>query len=914
MSGNRMRSWWLLALVASTGWLPAVTAQEPSAVQDRGSIVYERLGELWVVSPDGGQPRLLLSRRDPTNIGAGTSCSAPAWSPDASRVAFRAGRELAVVNADGSGFKQLTVDAPAVSQYDYQHGIQGYGAPTWSPDGKVVAIRGGRHPELVAIHPETGGRQVLFRSIERSLEDPTGTLDDDQITPAAREAARQARGSLAVGQELEDRVRQTLWGNGRVSWWPGARPVTALYDYRSWYVGTAGLSVDWHSVVSNGLVSIDAGGGFAWVTQRRETLFRGNTVTGDQRYIDFIPAWSSRGALLFTRKDRDFKDPAHPFEDRGYALFELTPGGQPRQLTDWGLPFSGYTWSPDGAEVLYSRRPAIDQFEQLWVQSLAGGAPRQLGGGGELWPSWGAATSDLALRVVTGEAKMRVWQGTGVPNAVKGEHALVTAPDPLPTRYGRTFVSFKVHALEGKARKADLVVTLTPTSPGCTLRSSLDGADYPSLKVRTGADGTTPTVYLVTDDPHRRSLDEVAVLAQAPGAADETRALRVVDNLDLILQSYMQTIPRSQAYDPVKHLQFKPVGSSGPGRYALLFVPQQLAKGNINNKPGSIVCSNYQATVLAFLNQLRHGATTAHLLNGLHYGPIQTKNGGHFATAIYPERGAMTDDEARILDPWPAQTPLVFTWPQWRGIFFSAAPDTVTFSSIDPGYVPPYPLFPQGSTSYPVSGSGGQLAPVTFKLSVVLRCPVELLFTTPDGARVGYVDGDHVNDAGHRFQRMDLPEADGTTAKVVDLPVDEGELSLVGLADGTFTLDLLFARPDGSFTRVTYADQPITRGEVVRFTVDPARPGVAGARADGRPVEISQPVEVVGEDPLAGVDLGPLPPDASAAAPPARRGGGGCSLAPGGQGGGAPASLIALALIAACLGATRRGSPRATAR
>lgn len=909
MSLIRAGSWCLVALVAAACCGPDARAQAP----DRGSIVYERLGELWVVGPDGGQPRLLLSLRDPKNIAASKSCSAPCWSPDATRVAFRAGKELAVVNADGSGWKQLTDDAPPLSSHDYTNEFFGYAAPTWSPDGRVVAVRGGRHPELVALHPVTGAREVLFRSRERSLEDPTGTLEDEQITSEAREAARQARRALPDGQELESRFLERLSGLGVVSWWPGPRPAATLYEYQSWIVGKTVIDGS-RSVTGTSLITLDAGGSFTRLIDQRRTLVDGKVVAGSDRYRDFRPVWSSNGALLFSRKDTEFKDPAHPFEDRGYALFELAPGGQPRQLTDWGLPFSGYTWSPDAAEVVYSRRPAIDQFEQLWVQELRGGAPRQLGGGGELAPSWGAAKSDLLLRVVTERAQMRVWQGTGVKNAAQGKQVLVTAPDPQPTRFGRTFLSLKVHALEGKTRKADVVVTLSTSSPGCTLRSSLDGADHGTLKVRTTADGTTPTVYLVTDDPYRRSLDEVAVTAQAPGAADETRAVSVVDNLDLVLRSYMQTIPTSKAYDPVKHLQFKPVeGFQLPqvqaGRYALLFVPQQLAKGNINNKPGSIVCSNYQATVLAFLNQLRHRATTVHLLNGLHYGPIQTGNGGHFATVIYPESGTRTDDEARVLDPWPAQTPLVFTWPQWRGIFFSAKPDTVTFSSIDPAYVPPYPLFPQGSTNYPASGPGGALAPVTFKLSVVLRCPVELLFTTRDGARLGYVDGDHVNDAGLQFQRMDLPEGDGTTAKIVDLPVDEGELALVGLADGTYTLDLQFTRPDGSIAWVTFADQPIARGEVVRFPIDPARPGLAGTRADGRPVEITRPVEVLGADPLAAIDLGPLPPAQPAAAPPpASRSGGGCSLSPAASlagGGDAGAGLAVLALVAGALGLSR---------
>ena len=54
--------------------------------------------------------------------------AAPAWSPDGTRLAYECGQDLCAVNADGSGFTQLTFDAA-----DNQH-------PAWSPDGTRIAF------------------------------------------------------------------------------------------------------------------------------------------------------------------------------------------------------------------------------------------------------------------------------------------------------------------------------------------------------------------------------------------------------------------------------------------------------------------------------------------------------------------------------------------------------------------------------------------------------------------------------------------------------------------------------------------------------------------------------------------------------------------------------------------------------
>jgi TolB protein len=91
---------------------------------------------VWVMSPDGSAARQVTDLRGISEY--------PTWSPDSGRIAFHCtlGRvlpqgvgdfEVCVVNADGSGFAQLT-DAPGQSKL-----------PAWSPDGRLIAFQSDRH-------------------------------------------------------------------------------------------------------------------------------------------------------------------------------------------------------------------------------------------------------------------------------------------------------------------------------------------------------------------------------------------------------------------------------------------------------------------------------------------------------------------------------------------------------------------------------------------------------------------------------------------------------------------------------------------------------------------------------------------------------------------------------------------------
>jgi Tol biopolymer transport system component len=76
-----------------------------------------------VIKADGTGERFLVSGISPN------------WSPDGQKIAYAAGSQIHVINADGTGHVQLTNDAPGFNQQ-----------PSWSPDG----------PRIVFVHVDCG--------------------------------------------------------------------------------------------------------------------------------------------------------------------------------------------------------------------------------------------------------------------------------------------------------------------------------------------------------------------------------------------------------------------------------------------------------------------------------------------------------------------------------------------------------------------------------------------------------------------------------------------------------------------------------------------------------------------------------------------------------------------------------------
>jgi len=104
---------------------------DPAVSPDGAKVAFTRGLDIWVMNADGSGQAAITGVEGPD--------SAPAWSPDGTRLVFVSNRnvpggattgpELWVMNADGSGVRQLTQTAPGSSL-----------APAWSPAGDRIAF------------------------------------------------------------------------------------------------------------------------------------------------------------------------------------------------------------------------------------------------------------------------------------------------------------------------------------------------------------------------------------------------------------------------------------------------------------------------------------------------------------------------------------------------------------------------------------------------------------------------------------------------------------------------------------------------------------------------------------------------------------------------------------------------------
>ena len=161
----------LLAIVASRPGQPTAAPVEAAGRLAVVRLDRDGLAGIVLIKPDGSGLTQLASTLAVNRINADTNL---AWSPDGSRIAFMIDAsgavEIAVIDANGQGFTQLTRDA--VNSID----------PAWSPDGARIAFASHREGDLdIFVMGADGTGQFNLTRFEGNDRAPTWAPDGKSL-------------------------------------------------------------------------------------------------------------------------------------------------------------------------------------------------------------------------------------------------------------------------------------------------------------------------------------------------------------------------------------------------------------------------------------------------------------------------------------------------------------------------------------------------------------------------------------------------------------------------------------------------------------------------------------------------------------------------------------------------------------
>src|SRR5262245_40464199 len=394
---------------------------------DGRSIVFDLLGQLWIVPAAGGpaQPLTDAVRDTAEDLD-------PSLSPDGRSVVFRAERNGRV------GLWLLDLASRNIKQLTQLAGPEGYeGGANWSPDSRTIAFTrvaqaasGQAQARIRLVEIATGSeRELGIEWTEKSeMRDPAWTPDGRRIvfvaaSPASRRGGRlwvvEASGGKAVpfsadsapalapafasdGKRLgflsrDSADRLQVWVQN-LSGTPASAPVCLTHNG-----DVASTRVRWTRDGASVLFAADG------------KLFRVAAGGGAPAEIPFS------AHLTITRPrsglpDVHFGDAEQVVRARAFLGLALSPDGQQiaalalgklwlialdganRAIAD--VPFSarGLAWSPDGRVVAWSAGPF--EREDLFAANVRTGAPRQVTAlpGREALPAYSPAGRFIAFR------------------------------------------------------------------------------------------------------------------------------------------------------------------------------------------------------------------------------------------------------------------------------------------------------------------------------------------------------------------------------------------------------------------------------------------------------------------------------------------------------------------------------------
>lgn len=228
--------------------VPAATNGKIAFVRNTGDV------GIYLMNPDGSGI---------TQLTAASGISD--WSPDGTRLAWGCNGEICVINADGSGLRQITTNAVAV-------------LPDWSPDGTRMVFESSRdgNSEIYVMNADGSGQT-------RITDDPGIDKEPDWSPDGTKIAfVKQLPGPSQIYVMNADGTAPTQLTNTQ-----------GLNDLPHW--SPDGSKIVWHS--TRGL-----GGSHLWLMNADGSAPTQLTTT--TAALNFFPAWSPDGTkIAFTRID-----------------------------------------------------------------------------------------------------------------------------------------------------------------------------------------------------------------------------------------------------------------------------------------------------------------------------------------------------------------------------------------------------------------------------------------------------------------------------------------------------------------------------------------------------------------------------------------------------------------------------------
>jgi len=407
---------------------------------DGRSIVFDLLGQLWLIPASGGTARPITDAVRDT-----AEDLDPSFSPDGSRVVFRGERNghtgLWLLSLKGGGPRQLT-------QLSNPDGYEGNAV--WSPDSQVIAFSrvvlpdapGSRPRSAIMLLDVASGavRELQIAGVPGPfVSDPVWVRGGKEIAFVARIPQTNRGGRIwivpATGGQAspitDDSVRAqgpAFSSDGRFMAYfaPDSDGRMQVWVHEIAGVAAAGsaIKVTNHTDVTPTRIRWMADGcGLLYSADGR--LWKGS-VSGDHpSEIRFTAQLSITRPQLSLPSAR-FPEPGRQEPARGFMGLALSPDGRqigmlalgklwiipvngsPRAVADVPFEATSLAWSPDGAEAAWSA--GVADHEDLFVTNLTTGATRRITSlaGREVYPTYSPDGRHLAFVHVQDDGVLRV--------------------------------------------------------------------------------------------------------------------------------------------------------------------------------------------------------------------------------------------------------------------------------------------------------------------------------------------------------------------------------------------------------------------------------------------------------------------------------------------------------------------------